>query len=92
MSLWRLMPKPKAVTPARAVSSAMTTLNRKSSTPPPPYSSGTAMPRKPSPPAAWKTSRGTILLCSHWPYCGTTSLSRKRRKLSRNASCSSSNR
>ena len=48
MSLCRVRPSPAALSPARWISSAMTTLKRKSRTPPPPCSSGTSMPRKPA--------------------------------------------
>ena len=58
MSLCRPSPRPKPVAPTRAVSSPITTLKRKSSTPPPPYSSGIAIPTKPLAPAAANTSRG----------------------------------
>ena len=94
MSLCSLIPRPKpaAPTPGRSPRRS-TTLNRKSSTPPPPYSSGTAIPRKPL------RAGGREHLARHdarraptASWCGTTSFSRKRRKLSRNASCSSSNR
>ena len=68
------------------ISSAITVLNRKSGTPPPPYSSGTSIPRKPERPAVVNSSRGTIPAASHSSWCGTTSLSRKARKDSRNAS------
>ncbi|CPB79674.1 Uncharacterised protein [Mycobacterium tuberculosis] len=43
----------------------MTVLYRKSALPPPPYSSGTAMPRNPCLPASSHTPRSTILVFSH---------------------------
>src|SRR5256885_737651 len=50
------------------------------------------MARKPCSPAARNSSRGAIPSRSHCSWYGTISLSTKRRKLSRNSSCSSSNR
>ena len=67
--------------PTRWTSSATIRLNRKSSLPPPPYSVGMAMPRKPCAPACSKTDRSTIPASSHWPDRGTISASTKRRKL-----------
>src|SRR3954454_16631210 len=91
MSLCSVSPSPAALTPDSCTSSPITRLYRKSSTPPPPCSSGTAIPRNPCAPAAANTSRGTIPDSSHSRWCGTTSLSSHRRKLARNSSCSNSN-
>ena len=76
MSLCSVMPSPAALTSARWISSAITTLKRKSLTPPPPYSSGTSMPRNPLAPAAVNSSRSTMPACSHRSRFGTTSRSR----------------
>ena len=54
---WQRPARGRTPTPARGISSAKTTLNRKSD-PPPPYSSGTAMPRKPRSPAVVHSSLG----------------------------------
>ena len=50
--------QPGAAASGAQDSSASTALNRKSATPPPPYSSGTSMPRKPGRPAVVNSSRG----------------------------------
>ncbi|CKO99332.1 Uncharacterised protein [Mycobacterium tuberculosis] len=63
MSLCR--PKPIPLYRPAQVSSVMTVLYRKSALPPPPYSSGTAMPRNPCLPASSHTPRSTILVFSH---------------------------
>ena len=47
MSLCSVMPRPAPPMPASASSSAITWLKRKSLLPPPPHSSGTAIPVKP---------------------------------------------
>ena len=65
MSLWRLIPRPAPPTPAIWISSSMTWLYRKSSVPPPPYSSGRFIPTKPCRPASTNTSWGTIPAASH---------------------------
>src|ERR1700736_1096613 len=75
-----------------AVTSSVTiVLYRKSGLPPPPYSSGTAMPRKPCLPASSHTPRATILSRSHCSWWGATWRSRNDRNDSRNRSCSGSN-
>src|SRR6202035_5839888 len=56
-----VIPRPKPPTPARCVSSPITRLKRKSSTPAPPLRSGTAMPRKPPRPASANTSSSTVV-------------------------------
>ncbi len=86
-SLWS--PKPMPLACARTTSSARTALYRKSSAPPPPYSSGTLMPSRPCLPASSQTPRSTMPSASHWSWNGTTWRSRKPRTVWRNASWSS---
>ncbi len=56
--MWMANPGPLAR--ALVISSLTTALNRKSRTPPPPYSSGAMNPSNPAAPAAVHTSRGTM--------------------------------
>src|SRR5437868_7034585 len=90
MSLWSVMPIPAAFTPAAWISSWITWLYRKSSTPPPPCASGAAKPRNPAAPAARNTSRSMIPSRSNSSFRGTISLSRNCRNEVRKSSCSSS--
>ena len=89
-SLCSVSPTPKPPSESRKHSSPRTTLKRKSSTPAPPYSSGTCVAMNPLAPAAANTSRGTMPSRSHSSKCGATSLVSQRRTLSRKSSCSSS--
>ena len=90
MSLCRAIPSPAPASGVRSSSSPSTALNRKSGTPPPPYSSGTSMPRRPCLPAVVNSSRGVIPAALHSSTCGAISLSTKVRTEARNASWSSS--
>ena len=65
MSVWMKGPPSASPTPERAASSLRTTLKRQSSTPGPPYSSGTSIERNPCAASLVKSSRGTIRACSH---------------------------
>ena len=63
-----------AGTPALAISSSMIALNRKSSEPPPPNSSGMLNPMSPYLPAAMYADRSTMRSASHFSALGTSSL------------------
>ena len=65
MSLCSVIPRPLPATPASETSSETIWLKRKSSTPAPPYSSGTCIASSPFSAAAANSSRGTIPSCSH---------------------------
>src|SRR5579863_807858 len=88
MSVCSEMPRPAPAAPARAVSSLMTRLNRKSGTPPPPYSSGMAVDSSPADPAVVNSSRGTMPSRAHCAVWGTISLSTNCRTAARKSSCS----
>ena len=90
VSLWRRTQAALAPTPAAQNSSFMTALNRKSVVPPPPYSSGAAMPRNPASPALRNIVLSTIPARSHPSTWGRTSFSTKARKASRKSSWVSS--
>src|SRR5262249_19584828 len=64
--------------------------NRKSSDPPPPYSSGMLNPMRPYLPAATYAERSTIRSRSHFSAFGATSRSMYCRVVSRSCSCSGS--
>ena len=83
MSLCSVRPRPDPATFADPTSSTMIWLKRKSSTPGPPNSSGTAIASIPFSAAFANTERGTTPSCSHCSWCGTTSSARKRRTDSR---------
>src|SRR6185312_3890474 len=68
----------------------MTALNRKSSEPPPPYSSGMLNPMSPYLPAAANAERSTIRSASHFSAFGTSSRSMNSLVVSRSCSCSAS--
>jgi hypothetical protein len=82
-------PKPRPLAPARMISSASTTLKRKSFTPAPPYCSSTSKQSSPVVPAFRQTSRSTWPSFSHWSWKGLTSFSRNARAVARKSSCSS---
>ena len=88
MSLCRVNPFADPMHPESLTSSCMTAPKWKSSTPPPPNSSGTLYPRKPWRPACSQMSRGVMPSRSHWSWFGATSLSSHERKAERNCSCS----
>src|SRR5215207_6688138 len=91
MSVCSVSPRPEAATPAYCSSSPITWLKRKSSTPLPPNSSGTAMPMNPAAPALVKRSRETTPASFHSRSFGAISRSTNVWKLSRKRSCSSVN-
>src|ERR1700719_3689525 len=68
----------------------MTALNRKSSDPPPPYSSGILNPIRPYLPAVTNAERSTIRSRSHFSALGTSSRSMYCLVVSRSCSCSAS--
>src|ERR1700747_2095456 len=68
----------------------MMALNRKSSDPPPPYSSGMLNPIRPYLPAVTNAERSTMRSRSHFSALGTSSRSMYSLVVSRSCSCSAS--
>ncbi len=92
MSLCSVRPSPLPPEPATPSSSPTIWLKRKSSTPSPPYSSGTCIASMPLAAALANSSRSTMPSASHRAWWGVTSSATKRRTDSRKSMCSGSNR